>query len=1550
MKTPPSQAASLAATQAFLANRASVGNLSNAAAAAALRSHVTTPTPVGQTQTKRMQRRGSVSSNGSAPERPGLLRRTSSGSMTERTFREPSPNRPASSHGPYTRVDEPPPVPALPKNIPHTPSSMPAQQRAARRAASVEPPERVSSPPPRIVGGRGASLDRGPGNYKPNGVAAKARINTLDSVGELDRTGNRNSVNFSRPMSPQNSPPISPMTTGRVRSPPPAKSTGVAAPVNGEAEGGLGSVQEAAIAPVKKKKKAAKQIPTNDSNVAQGTTVGASQAAATENTHQRQSPSVTSVQSPDTVTLPNGKNELPRPKKKKKKIVPAGGFQAQDAGEAFGSAYPSDTDSVTSERSSTTDRSRNFTTRAAGLLMKQPSVVREDREAEEQEESLPPPKIENSNGKVAQKRNSNMTTPANSAGSAPGVSQHTKTTSQVHMPKGPQRTSLDVPGAGRYQSLSPPRSTHFSSKPEYENPDGLKHQPPERSVSPAKSALKHSPSRGHSPIGGLPSTRRAGLVASEASDTASNISDEGSRSAPKKKKSVRVSFDDDAVAVGRAASPSMSPDSPVIMSPQTKPKNRSWYDLIRENKQGEVIDDTDQDGVIKPTPTLPSFGSIRRERNDGPAIDVSENRKPTEDSVQTTLRSIDSSSDHLVGSLLAQDAATKPKEQGAPRRGPNEPLPPEVTSVEGSGYHSDEEVQLFDDQQNAGNPPVLADSAQTASAKDAAFPAETSSEDLTTLRHDASVPSIALQPATPALESPNQNQKGWLGTPGGFSDATVASENIHRAPTPLVDADSPEATPATVGLAEPEPEAVAALHDPASPHIGSVAEGLRTQIESHSGDESEDSGASIYSDAAEDPDDLEGDGFGSINAIVESPAPSPTGPVAGRAAPADQDAKARATQIDKPSPLTRKESELSEPASDEGWDRAQAYWSGLSQERRRQLEHAAVPGALDERVIPNKTMRGPDSVKKKKKKVPKKSSPSPVASDAPDTKPNEKYSKEIATQAQPTAPPLKSSLRNSQVGNAADQRMPSSLRNPQLSDSQEPHIHTSMRGGPPKSALRGSSQKTPMQPPSEPRGTLQKKTRPVSAVAMGDYGKSQAAPASSHIRASSAALPPTSTTPVLAQPKKKAPAKKPPLRRNDSGSSSSFKKERPSTAASGKYTMKRTMRPSSIDSRTQSPAANRASSMTARTSSPAESTGRRPFSTVGPGGGGMRTSMRGSMDTSKPAARTSLRESMDSKRTKSPSRFGFGKSSKPKSTESQPNSRISSRFGDSSDEEDFRPTASSRFADSSDDEPADFTPVRGIPRRIDEGDSTDLEDSSVDNAPTSSKPKVNGANPPSALKPEGLALATGSLRVPSGDNPVAAMGTGLQAKKAVEKDKKKRSFFGGLGSKKRAESSEARDVTTEPTAKVGPSLKPLKIEGTPTKGAARSERVLGPSSPTADPVSLSERPIIGSRTSSAQNSPKSPKLQRRNTPKTVPKANDISWPLPQRPGENTGAPGSRPQTSDGAAAGTAVGRPDVGERRTTVQGPPHPDAPPVVGKTDKKKRFGMLRKALGMQN
>ncbi|KAL8907307.1 MAG: hypothetical protein Q9207_001484 [Kuettlingeria erythrocarpa] len=1533
-KTPPTAAASTAAVQAFLASRGSNANLSSAAAAAALRSRPTTPTPVGDIPTKRRaQRSGSLSSNGSA--RPNLQRQNSAGSMTERTFRDPSPSR-AITATPYT--EDAPPMPPLPKEFASPP---PVPIRSIRRPASVEPPERVMSPVSR-VGGRGVSLDRGPG-ITPGKQTKKSKISNLDPVGEAERNQSRESVNFSRPMSPQNSPPTSPLKEYKPK--PGADQSQYFTPKantsvqrDGEADNIQHAAEDAASRPLKKKKKAVAK------GVVQGTSQfmgggGAKPAGAALETPAEPPTSVAvSPSTSDTLAVASSAvtRNQPAPKRKKKRVVSIDNSQG---------SYASDSDSAISDRSSSGDRPRAFQTRAAGLLAKQPSIVREDREAEEQEEGGRPAKQNGSVTRTSFAPASTRTEPRKISPSQPPLLSTGTDGSPFRIQGGegfkvaqPATNNLSTPQPRR-ESLSPGRAAHFLAQPTYESPDGIKHQPPARSVSPAKSALKHSPSsRGASPVGFAVggSNRFSGVAGSEASDNGSVVSDDGGRLRPVKKKGARVSFEEDSVVVGRASTPPAA-DSPTMLSPQHKESASKGFLGFGRRRKGEVSpNESELDEGIKPTPALPSFGSIRdRKKAD---IETATQGDGSKSVTQRPLIEAQASSDQFIGQVLAQHHASKaggsvePSQQLA-----DSTEPVQVTSVEGTSCHPDNADSSLDAntmQKVAGSADVPAPAAVPASAAASADkhsgsgPAAEIASDVEfnpAEMQNGFVPSIAILPATPGIGSNEDEHEDWFKMPGGFSaayddrdvrvDSGTAEQEAILPPNPIAAHHVTEPTPANLGILEPEPGSTAT--SPAgSPIVGHVAEAIHHQTEANNDDESDDTGNSIYSDAAEDISDLEGDGFGSINAIIESPVIAKTPFVAGLM-PESPTAKSPTSGANaaRPAPVTRNESTFSEPPSEEGWDRAQAYWSGLSQGRKEQLERAAQPGASDADGPSIVAMPAPNpEAKPKKKKQPVTKVP-PTHDPPLPPWPDREFRKDVARPASSKAGGMKQSMRSSQ------------------SDESQTHMRASMRiNVPPKSALRNSTQGAESKPAT--RGALPRKDRPMSAVNVTDYDKLNGKAAANHGRASSLGVAPKVATSVMPVPKK---TRKPAIKRaasNGSDSSSSFKKSRPSTSDGGKYSMKRTMRGASTEARPQSAYTTRQGSLMARSASPP---GRRPFSTAGAGGGagGMRMSMRGSIDSGVGS------------RAKSPSSaFGFARS-KPKPEAAQKvGSRFSSRFGDSSDEDEGPSKRQSRFVDSSDeeDEKTGLTPVRGIPRRIDEGDSTDLEDSSNSPSPmvrADEKPPV-----PSTKALEGSALATGSLRAGT-----VEQGGGLQAIKNVErnaekeKGKKKRSFF---GSRKKQQPQPPPEINLPVSNADSKGSRPLQADsatltGTPsTPKSPKAAESLGNSSRASAVAPASAASPI------SQASPKSPKLQRRNTPKRF--ASD-SWPLPEMPA--AAAERTRPSTSDGAAVGKplTVGsmRPHAGVRRSTAEVEPVNGAAGNPSKeTGKKKRFPMLRKALGL--
>lgn len=1467
-KTPPTAAAATAAAQAFLAHRASNANLSSAAAAAALRTHARTPTPVSEVQTKRMlQRQTSGSSNGSsggALGRPSsMLRRNSSGSMTERSFREPSPSRRSQAR---TMDDEAPPLPPLPAQhkkgyVPPPPLPV----KSTRRPASVEPPQRISSPPPKLPGGRGVSLDRGPGvlKGKPNRAMGQ-RISSLVNVEEIERPSSRSSVNYSRPMGAQSSPSSSPLRESQPLLTADRPNLGQNAHAGNSVltEGEVNNIQlllrETAGSPVTRKKKKIVPAIVEGSHLANGTFGAKPTGTSLQVSRRQELPSLSISSSTGTsLSLDQSKDTSAtstKQKKKKKHTEPV----------ALAQEYGSDSDTA-SEQSYSSDRPRNFNTRATGMLTKQPSMVREDREAEEEEERV--------GSSIKERVTENVTRPLPTSKSiTKGKAQQAASTRVTDKPENlsaksltslstltPDHESELSSDPQRRVSLSPARAAHFSTQPVLENPDGLRHQPSGRSVSPAKSALKNSPSsRGPSPGGVMPGGwNRPGQAPSEASDTTSIVSDDGAKALSRKKKNVRVSFDADPTVVGLASTPPSTLDSPVIFSPQLKDgAKRGWFGIGQDKRKERMESENDSDDIIKPMPALPSFGSVRprKETEDDSRTRSTQNPTRVEESFQSApyLKAFETSSDLAVGEALSRDFNDQHNRYVVDQSATNS-LPDEVTSVEGTGYNSDAECSTY---RNDGI--ATGTQAQGPTSNRRSEPGKSPEDDF--------VPKISIQPATPGIDEISQRREEWLGMPGGFP---VPVENLHKQASwpeeEEVNRQYIDTTPSSIGIAEPEPEAAAAYHDTASPAVGGVADSLRQQTSSHEDDVSDDTGASIYSDAPEDISETEGDGFGSINAIVESPT-TPTFDTKMQKAPVASDHHKVQGEL---------QSEEPEPGSGAGWDKTQAYWSGLSQSRKSQIEEAASSQTAV-LVLSDVPSRPPVKMNKQKKAM-LKNAPVPNLNLTPALNTQDFDSEQHAT------PPMAKSLRN---------------RTPDTSET--PPFRSSMRNvAPQKLPSKRNNAANPTVPNGvpEPKGTLQKKVRPVSAIAMVDYNK----PANGTSQNRMSAVEPSlkSLTRIKAQAAKKPVATVLSSRRtmsNGSDSSSSFKKARPVSSDTGRYTMKRSMRSSSVDERPGA-IANRSSRFNVRPASPTGSTTRAPFASPS---SGMRTSMRDSMDFGK------------ARNSKSPSRsFGFGKGSKQKAISAKPASRFSSRFDNSSDEEDGPMSYRSRFVDSSDeDEPkkpsSSMAPVRGIPKRIDEGDSTDLEDSTDE---TMSRRFKGPASPQSFKALEGSALASGSLRASDtgGDmSKTENMGSGLQAKKAAEKDKK-RSFFGSLG--KRNDDAKVTKADVESAARRDTSLERRK-----------PERILGPGAPAQ--------------------SPKSPKLQRRNTPKRY--VSD-SWPLPES--QNTAMMNNRPQTSDGNAPTV---RPVLGTKRSTAQNTMINGA--VLGKSGKKKRFPTLRRAFGLHD
>ncbi|KAK7180351.1 hypothetical protein DPSP01_012023 [Paraphaeosphaeria sporulosa] len=1523
----PSASASLAATKAFLRDRESNGALSSAAAAAALRTHTPTPTPVGDTVTKRMVRKASVSSHGSGSQQhPGLRRHSSSGSMTERSFRDHSPTR-------TSPVDpNAPPVPAVPKNVPQT-------SVVHRRNSSLEPPARGGSPAGR-GGGRGVSLDRGTSSASNRG-RGQSRASALTKVVEDEQDGaQRSSINFSRPISPPatsyptprpvasargaqggwfSGPVVDTEQTFRGENPRPKTADGSSAYATRQA---AQSVQNAADRPVSTRA-AHMTNGVEGSRLATGSMRAKPSGAAV-------APRVVDPKSPFAVYDPSSRKFIHKQdamnlhRAMSDAADPAPPYEPQHAPQQIHHEPPR-----YSQPTKQAPQIRNIVQRSPSASPVRDPVRDAPRPAKytRQEPVAEPAPMPSASPHVAASSQygpvafitkdfteagdplpADANTSRKLESPAPASIQEPEETVSPKLPSNQDspyprlappgtRTPSGPPSiegserSARTHSMSPPRNAHFAAVAA-DLSNGIKHQPPGRSVSPAKSALKASPSvsgRSRSPLVNNGRLLNHGAQ-SEASDA---LSDDGG----KKKKKVRISFEEEPIVVGTSAYSDSQP-------------------LMADDDSEEDLDD-----VLKPTPVLPSFGSIRdtnRRSRDDPEKVTETVSSSLSNSATLMGDSTELSRDHKIGAVLAQDFAAK----SAERSSGNDPLPPEVTSVEGSGYYSESS-------ESEADVPVV-DYQETHKAESTPAPEpKTLTNPLDTRSTPLEVPIIAVQPASPPLPRDPETEPTFAPQPVPFQDVT-------KVPRPFVpggwdDDDNSEPEPEAKG---PEPTVSA----PSQPSI-------TIQIPQRPvDDDSSDDNSSVYSDAYEDLD--EGEGFGSIDAIMESPVVAPT----SRFASTNSSPTARKTGLESSKWAPTNSEDIQEGvieeqrrAQDADWEKSQQHWSDLHNSRKQQPKS----GLLIDNLGTKEESRGVTqaAVPIKQKSVEPKRSDQQAAEPIP-AKPKERRVKVqpavVPVQAAPTQPakapaqPRKSALKKSTpTSPPAEIPLKKTMRGTApSSNGAEPHMRTTMRGTGGGFAGRGSSVPAPQRqsmPPMDtrpPRGALQKKHLPTAA-------------------AGAAARPrPQSASGLPTKPKYVAPPA--PTYDSDSDASvSSFQRERQRNRASrnnnnsGQYTMRASMR--------SGPTPTMRAAPPVRSISPPRTAASPPSSTL-------RKSMRPSSPT--PDSPSPVKSSRFSIRSLSPAgRFRrsstyeaappmppapvqppptkakkpmFGKPAPSKAPAKKAAKPFKSRINDSSDEEEDLPRRfQSRFADSSEDEDFELPPVRGIPKRAgkDDGDSTDLEEELSDNEPspapvTNGNSKIDSVASNGSTNTQGATLAAGSLRKPGA----------LPSIDAGQK-KAKRGFF-GFGKKKNSHSAEA-DMHAQNAAD-------LDIPMPPTQQNRDRNRPL--------------TPIGEDRDTDAGNATTLPPKAGRRTP--LERSTSDSWPLPSS--IPAFAEDQRPQSADGPLTRRLSSvRPmlvkrnpsqmsQISQARTEID--PKTGKDVSFGRTGKKKKFQGLRRVLGLND
>ncbi|KAH0373732.1 hypothetical protein KCU65_g425, partial [Aureobasidium melanogenum] len=1218
---PPSSSAAIAASAAFLNKSPSAASLSSAAAATALRSQTSSPEPVGSIQTKRMVRRGSQSSvAGSAimggNARNSMVRTTSNSSMTDRTFRSPSPG----GRRGVSPAPDAPPVPAIPKNVVKT----------QRRAASLDVPSRISMPP-------SPSTPKSPRSAKRNTSVDRAgRTLNLPTMPELKREDS-SGVNFSRPMSP-----------ARAISPPPRPNSSVDHSPLWTSPRRQRLLLKERVSPM------TKPVPTQPVQA---------KPAPTQPVQAKPAP-----------TQPTQAEATPK-KKKKTSVVPPVDTQAS-AGSSLAPVNPSPSTDASNSPSSP---------RPTAILHKQPSMVREEPEAEATAEvqSKLQPKSTPAKKQHSLLRSLRDTDP----GTASGMITTSEGPVQAYVAPGgtrPRAVSLDIPrGSGqRAASSSPSRNVHahFGEGKALTTPLNVRHQPPPRSVSPMKSALRQSPAssvRNISPNVAVNGGPRA--PPSETSDTMSLASQDGIKPA-KAKKSVRISEDGSA------------PISPAVDPNARRELSGSWAN-----------DDINE--IMKPRSALPSFSSVRGRKPE----QVETPEKVTEtvsssmtDSASTLPEHREVSNDELVGAVLAQHYAEKARKVESQPTTTNEPLPPQVTSKEtpaddsASAYSEDgAEIQA---QPSSQAEEVLAKDETVSSAHESEV-SEHNTEAPEANPIEQAVPALQFQPPTPGLEEeaespleaaaeettqrPTLKQRNsmpgsWDGDQWEEQKSAGLSRQAIRDAALLSENDSSD-------------EEIEALQ-PAQAPVDGHSPVLQPIYESDS-DVSED-----FADAEEE---FEPSGFASLDAIVESPVTNPAAVIPSPPVSPQVALPPSRGTISSSSALSN------EPvvADNTDWNSATAYWSSLSRKKKEELEAEAEAAIAVPVVDP--------APKARRKKQPVNqvdiTNPTTFAPAATATRDDPFDARD---QQDGPFPTLRTSMRNSGESErtSSEGQMRKSMRGPPApaASSSETHMRTSMRGS---ARSEGGSMRTSMRGDAGARTPSKRASAPVTASIPG-AGSAAAAAA----RSQPAQQP---TKPVVA-----------PLPANDSDSESSFKKNKRRGSVStvdsmGKYTMKRSMRSGSID-------AGPAAAERGRPTSPPAQKGSGRFSlrSLSPTGSFMgrnqgeklRQSLRGAPADDAPTMRgKNSRASRDAKASSGFGGFGKAKAS-PAPAPKTRSGGFKSRFADSDDEDDApRGAYRSRFADSDEEDspigppkhmPANLAPVRGIPKRGgNDSDSTDLSDS-----------------------------------------------------------------------------------------------------------------------------------------------------------------------------------------------------------------------------------------------
>jgi hypothetical protein len=956
----------------------------------------------------------------------------------------------------------------------------------------------------------------------------------------------------------------------------------------------------------------------------------------------------------------------------------------------------------------------------------------------------------------------------------------------------------EIDSLRRSSSSSPARQARFAPGPAEKL--AVRHVPLPRSASPIKSALKQSSSiaRETSPSD----------ITSDPSGSGAVSPDRREESAVARRKSVRVSFDDQGTVVVGETRPAIEAESPVAQSPQAL--KRAWFSNIGRSKKKDIA--LDDDEIMKPRPVLPSFGSIREKKirepeerplvrpldsSYSPAVSSSAELRPQSsstlnDSETTEEPSVGQSSDHVIGALLVQDQTSRIAANTSRFR---EPLPPVVTSIEGSGYSTDS-LQSSDSEDDLDSALEASTSSIIPTTQTTQFtqpdiddntPDTSTAADMSQSKQDETlqavttspqdVPRISvLQPSPMASEhgtrSDGSSTPHYFDVPGRFPDyesdvscdnqlkrdEVSTMENRLLSNTTIFERTAATAQPC---LIESLPQTTLETTTPV------------TGLDNVTGDDV--SEESIYSDAYEDIPDLDSTGFMSLDAIVESP----TGDEVQSRNSRTSESSPRRTITRQPEHGAFMENSsavrahITPPQDANDWELAKAFWRSLTAERRRQLELEAAEeaGADGDREEVSLPIRRNSS----KPKSPEQTQP------ATQTPPSQSKPPQPAREQDP------SRVNMTQPGEKADQR-------PSSPSQKQSHMRMSLRGEETVKAASTQPQmgmRKTMRSNGAAQGIAKASTRQAILSQRREKTPSVSGRVAAENPRSQSLATPSSGSQLATQ------AKPSLQRRGSDASDSSFKRNRP-TAPSGTVAFRKTMRQSSPLQSPQIEAAKGSGRFSLRSLSPTGSTLRRESNTSFPTAApGMRNrTLRSNSESSHERKRSSIHFPLFGRSTKA-STAGTQRASRfnDSSDEDEGTSVLfRSRIDDSSDEEDNRP-ASSREAMSFGRgtlRGSVTAPNLSRPAPVPEveEDSPELPDSDDDNMPSPlQNPRsrvTNGgfASRPVIRRPNSGAIGTSTL-----DQSRSGRGgltPSLTAPDLTAKDKRG-SFLGILRRNKRAD-------------------------------------------------------------------------------------------------------------------------------------------------------------------